>query len=167
MKKKQGKTYTRRDFIKGVGGGAIGAAVAPQLIAKDSRTQKAEEGIVPLQSKKKISLTVNEKKYTKEVQPNETLLHVLREKLNLTGTKMTCDRGECGGCTVLLDGKPVYSCLTLAFRADGKTITTVEGLAANGKLHPFSSYFDEVLLEGLLVLEVSYYPAFFHPVERR
>ncbi len=141
MKKKKGKTYTRRDFIKGVGGGAIGAAVAPKLIAKDGQPQKVEEGIVPLHSKKKISMTVNEKKYTIEVQPNETLLHLLREKLNLTGTKMTCDRGECGGCTVLLDGKPVYSCLYLAFRADGKKITTVEGLAANGKLHPVQQSF--------------------------
>ncbi len=138
---KKGKTYTRRDFIKGVGGGAIGAAVAPKLIAKDSQTKKAEEGIVPLLSKKKISMTVNEKKYTIEVRPNETLLHVLREKLNLTGTKMTCDRGECGGCTVLLDGKPIYSCLYLAFRTDGKKITTVEGLAANGKLHPIQQSF--------------------------
>lgn len=141
MKKKKGKTYTRRDFIKGFGSGAIGAAVVPKLVAKDIETQKTEEGTVPLLSKKKISIAVNEKKYTLEVQPQETLLHVLREKLNLTGTKKTCARGECGGCTVLMDGQPVYSCLYLAVRADGKKITTVEGLAANGKLHPVQQAF--------------------------
>jgi len=141
MKKKKRKTYTRRDFIKGFGSSAIGVAIVPKLVAKDIETQKTEEGIVPLHSKKKISIAVNEKKYTLEVQPNETLLDVLRERLNLTGAKKTCDRGECGGCTVLLDGKPVYSCLYLAFRADGKKITTIEGLAANGKLHPVQQAF--------------------------
>ncbi|MDH5466806.1 MAG: (2Fe-2S)-binding protein, partial [Candidatus Aminicenantes bacterium] len=73
----------------------------------------------------------------------DTLLHVLREKLNLTGTKRTCDRGECGGCTVLLDGNPIYSCMYLALRADGKSITTIEGLATNGKLHPVQQAFIE------------------------
>lgn len=143
MKKKKGKPYTRRDFIKSVGGGAIGVAVTPKLIAKDAPPQKPEDESVPLLSKKKISMTVNDKKISIEVQPNETLLHLLRERLNLTGTKRTCDRGECGGCTVLLDGMPVYSCLYLAFRADGKKITTIEGLAANGKLHPIQQSFIE------------------------
>lgn len=141
VKKQKRKTFTRRDFIKGIGSGAIGATVAPRLIAKDSEIQKTEESFIPLLSKKKISFIVNEKKYTLEVQPNETLLHVLREKLNLTGVKKTCNRGECGGCTVLLDGKPVYSCLYLAVRADGKKITTVEGLAASGELHPIQQAF--------------------------
>ncbi len=141
MKKKQGKTYTRRDFIKGVGGGAIGAAIVPKLVAEDIQTQKTEEGVVPLYSKKKISVSINEKKFTLEVQANETLLDVLRERLNLTGTKKTCGRGECGGCTVIMDGQPVYSCLYLAFRADGKKITTVEGLASNGRLHPVQQAF--------------------------
>jgi len=140
-KKKKGKTYTRRDFIKGIGSGAIGAAVVPRLIAKDTETQKAEESLVPLHSRKQISLTINEKQYVLEVQSSETLLQVLRERLNLTGAKKICDRGECGGCTVLLDGKPVYSCLYLAIRADGKKIITVEGLAANGKLHPVQQAF--------------------------
>jgi len=92
---------------------------------------------------KQIILTVNEKKFSLVVEPRETLLHVLRERLNLTGTKMTCNQGECGGCTVLLDGNPVYSCLYLAIRADGKKITTVEGLATDGKLHPVQQAFIE------------------------
>jgi aerobic-type carbon monoxide dehydrogenase small subunit (CoxS/CutS family) len=76
-----------------------------------------------------------------EVEPRETLLHVLRDRLKLTGTKKVCDRGECGGCTVLLDGAPVYACHFLAIRADGKKITTIEGLAEGKKLHPVQEAF--------------------------
>jgi len=142
-KKKKRKTFTRRDFLKGFGGGAISAAVVPQLLAQDIASLRTKEGKIPLFSKKQIILTVNEKKFSLVVEPRETLLHVLRERLNLTGTKMTCNQGECGGCTVLLDGNPVYSCLYLAIRADGKKITTVEGLATDGKLHPVQQAFIE------------------------
>ena len=142
-KKKKRKTFTRRDFLKGFGGGAISAAVVPQLLAQDIASLRTKEGKIPLFSKKQIILTVNEKKFSLVVEPRETLLHVLRERLNLTGTKMICDQGECGGCTVLLDGNPVYSCLYLAIRADGKKITTVEGLATDGKLHPVQQAFIE------------------------
>lgn len=140
-KKKKRKTFTRRDFLKGFGGGAIGAAVTPSLLAKDKIALQTEEGKIPLLSQKQITLTVNEKKLTLTIEPGETLLHVLRERLNLTGTKKTCGRGECGGCTVLIDGKPVYSCMYLAIRADGKKITTIEGLETNGKLHPVQQAF--------------------------
>lgn len=142
-RKKKGKSITRRDFIKGFGGGAIGAAVAPRLLAQEAESLQTKAGKVPLYTKKQITLMINEKKYSVVVEPRETLLHVLREKLNLTGTKMTCDRGECGGCTIILDGAPVYSCMVLAIRADGKKITTVEGLAADGKLHPVQEAFIE------------------------
>ena len=142
-KKRKRKTFTRRDFLKGFGGGALSATVVPQLLAQDIDSLRTKRGNIPLYSKKQISLTVNEKKFSLVVEPRETLLHVLRERLNLTGTKMTCDRGECGGCTVLLDGNPVYSCLYLAVRADGKKITTVEGLATEGKLHPIQQAFIE------------------------
>ncbi len=126
-----------------MGSGALGAAVAPRLISQDVSHLQTKEGKVPLYSKKQIILIVNKKDYSLMVEPRETLLHVLRERLNLTGTKMTCGRGECGGCTVLLDGNPVYSCLTLAIRADSKKITTVEGLATGGKLHPVQRAFIE------------------------
>lgn len=141
--KKRRKAFSRRDFLKGFGGGAIGAAVAPKLLAQDLTSLQTKRGKIPLFSKKQIILTINGKKLSLVVEPRETLLHVLRERLNLTGTKMTCNRGECGGCTVLLDGKPVYSCLYLALRADGKKITTVEGLETDEKLHPVQQAFIE------------------------
>ena len=122
-KKRKRKTFTRRDFLKGFGGGALSATVVPQLLAQDIDSLRTKKGNIPLYSKKQISLTINEKRFSLVVEPRETLLHVLRERLNLTGTKMTCARGECGACTVLLDGNSVYSCLYLAVRADGKKVT--------------------------------------------
>ncbi|MDH4257435.1 MAG: (2Fe-2S)-binding protein [Candidatus Aminicenantes bacterium] len=141
--KKKRKTVTRRDFLKGFGGGALGAAVAPSILAQEKAALQTKEGKITLLASKKITLTVNGKKFSLMVEPRDTLLHVLREKLNLTGTKRTCDRGECGGCTVLLDGNPIYSCMYLALRADSKSITTIEGLATNGKLHPVQQAFIE------------------------
>ena len=131
---------SRRDFIKGLGTGALGTAVLPPLLGQAIATQK---GRVPVYGKKTISLTVNGKKIDLAVEANETLLDALRDRLDLTGAKKVCDRGECGGCTVLLDGVPVYACMTLAVRADGKTVKTVEGLARNGKLHPVQEAFIE------------------------
>ena len=91
--------------------------------------------------KKTISLTVNGESHTLEVDAKDLLLQVLRERLGLTGTKEGCGTGECGACTVLLEGEPVNSCLLLAVRADGKSVVTIEGLAENGKLHPLQQAF--------------------------
>jgi len=91
--------------------------------------------------KKTISLKVNGESHTLEVDAKDLLLQVLRDKLNLTGTKEGCGTGECGACTVLVEGEPVNSCLYLAVRADGKSVLTIEGLAANGKLHPLQQAF--------------------------
>jgi aerobic-type carbon monoxide dehydrogenase small subunit (CoxS/CutS family) len=85
--------------------------------------------------------TVNGKRSTVDTEPERPLLEVLREDLGLTGTKYGCGEGQCGGCTVLLDGKPALSCLTPVRVANGKTIVTIEGLAANGKLHPVQQAF--------------------------
>jgi aerobic-type carbon monoxide dehydrogenase small subunit (CoxS/CutS family) len=90
-----------------------------------------------------IMLNVNDEFYEVAVEPHRTLLEVLRDTLGLTGTKKACDEGECGACTVLMDGKPVSSCLVLAVEAQGKRITTVEGLAHNGELHPLQQAFLE------------------------
>ncbi|MDP6560690.1 MAG: (2Fe-2S)-binding protein [Candidatus Binatia bacterium] len=89
----------------------------------------------------KISLTVNGKSCNLEVDSQRTLLDVLRRDLALTGTKEGCGMGDCGTCTVLLNGKPINSCLTLAVEADGQKIETIEGVASDGKLHPIQQAF--------------------------
>ncbi len=90
-----------------------------------------------------VTLTVNGKSQQVETNPNKTLLYLLREELGLTGSKDGCSEGECGACTVLLDGKPVNSCLVLAGQADGREVLTIEGLAHNGNLHPVQKAFVE------------------------
>lgn len=90
-----------------------------------------------------ITVNVNGEDYQLEVEAHETLLHVLRYHLGLTEVKQGCENGECGSCTVLLDGNPVVSCLMLAAKADGKRITTVKGLARNGELHILQKKFIE------------------------
>jgi carbon-monoxide dehydrogenase small subunit len=93
--------------------------------------------------KRLVQLRVNGEVHDVAVTPNETLVEVLRERLELTGTKMGCGEGACGTCTVLLDGKPVRSCLTLAVEAQGKEIVTIEGLAQGTELHPVQKAFIE------------------------
>ena len=88
-----------------------------------------------------ISCTINKKPYTLQVEEGETLLEVLRNKLRLTGTKKGCEVGECGACTVLIDGVPTDTCLYLAALADGKEITTIEGMANGFELHPVQQAF--------------------------
>ena len=89
----------------------------------------------------RVQFTINGEQVEIDVEPRETLLQVIRDKLNLMGTKEACGMGECGACTVLMDGKPVYSCLILAMEAEGKDILTVEGLAEGEKLHPLQEAF--------------------------
>lgn len=88
-----------------------------------------------------IELTVNGETYSIETEPRRTLLEVLRENLGLTGAKEGCGKGDCGHCTILIDGNPVYSCLTLAVEMEGKDIVTIEGLAEGEKLHPIQQAF--------------------------
>ena len=88
-----------------------------------------------------MQLTVNIQRHEVAIAGHETLLSVLRERLGLTGTKVGCARGECGACTVLVDGRPAYSCLTLAAACEGQSITTIEGLGAPGELHPLQRAF--------------------------
>jgi len=88
-----------------------------------------------------MELVVNQKHYRLEVHPDRMLLWVLRDDLELTGSKYGCGEGQCGACTVLIDGAPVRSCITRASAVGGKPITTIEGLAQNGKLHPLQEAF--------------------------
>lgn len=134
------KGFSRRAFLKGFGGGAVGAgllAAAPAAVqappAAGPRT--IGPGEIP------ISLKINGQPRTLKAEPRLTLLDALRDRLDLTGAKKICDRGECGGCTVLVDGKPVYACMMLAVDARGRAITTVEGIAPKGKLHPVQAAF--------------------------
>lgn len=91
--------------------------------------------------KKMITLKVNDQEYDLVIPVNRTLTQVLRENLKLTGTKHGCSVGDCGSCTVLMDGQPVNSCLVLAVEAEGREIQTIEGLAEGGKLHPVQQAF--------------------------
>ena len=93
--------------------------------------------------KQKVTLIVNQETHKLEIDVHRTLLEVLRDDLGLTGSKYGCGNGECGACTVLVEGKPILSCLTLAVTVDGKEITTIEGLAKNGELHPLQAAFVE------------------------
>ncbi len=90
-----------------------------------------------------MSLTINGQRHQFEIEPWVTLLDLLRERLSLTGTKKGCDHGQCGACTVLIDGQRINSCLQLAVTRDGAEITTVEGLAEGGELHPLQAAFIE------------------------
>ena len=117
-----------------------------------------------------IELTVNDELRQVEVEPQTTLLEMIREGLHLTGTKEGCGMGDCGTCVVLMDGKPVNSCLILAVDARGRRITTIEGLQKDGKLHPLQqSFIDEgavqcgfcspaMILSGVALLEENPHP---------
>jgi carbon-monoxide dehydrogenase small subunit len=91
--------------------------------------------------KKLISLNINGKDHELAVSPNQTLMDVIRDEIGLTGTKKGCEVGECGACTVIMDGKPVNSCLVLAVQANGRTILTIEGLETDKGLHPLQQAF--------------------------
>lgn len=92
---------------------------------------------------RRIALTVNGSRHEAEVEPRQLLVYFLREQLALTGTNVGCDTSSCGACTVLLDGESVKSCTVLAVQADGAEVTTIEGLATNGELHPVQRAFHE------------------------
>jgi xanthine dehydrogenase YagT iron-sulfur-binding subunit len=126
---------SRRAFLEGTGAALVAAAAAAPVAA-----QTTDEAL-PAVPHTTIRVTVNGTAHEIEVEDRWTLAELLRDHLGLTGTKIGCDRGECGACTVLLDGKAVYSCSHLAVWAGGRTIQTVEGLARNGKLDPLQQAF--------------------------
>ncbi|MEL5995847.1 (2Fe-2S)-binding protein [Hymenobacter segetis] len=128
---------SRRSFMKQAGG-ILGLALAPPLVAQAERLTayaKTIEGVTDL------TLRINGQARTVRAEPRVTLLDALRERLDLTGTKKGCDHGQCGACTVLVDGQRVNSCLTLAVMVQGKEITTIEGLAKGDELHPMQAAF--------------------------
>ena len=141
---KKGKGLSRRSFLKGLGGGAIGTAVVSTgLVKADSAEAYSPEAAALIRGRATISLKVNGKNYRVEVEHRNTLAEVLRDQLGLTGTKIGCDRGECGACTVMVNGRNMYSCSQLAVWMAGKDILTIEGLAKGDKLDPVQEAFIE------------------------
>ena len=110
-------------------------------MARTNTPQQQSRGAIPAPDKIAVSLTVNGVATQLALAPWTTLLDALRDHLDLTGTKKGCDHGQCGACTVLVDGRRVNSCLTLAVMKDGATVTTIEGLATDGALHPLQQAF--------------------------
>ncbi|MCH2356237.1 MAG: (2Fe-2S)-binding protein [Pseudomonadales bacterium] len=133
------KQQSRRDFLEGAGATAVVTTAVPVLGISAANAQQADNAAsAPTTS---IRLTVNGVSHSVDVEDRWTLVELLRDQLDLTGTKIGCDRSECGACTVLMNGKPVYSCSQLAVWADGAEITTVEGLAQNGQLSTLQQAF--------------------------
>ena len=127
---------SRREFFKTVGVGSVATAVVAG--AKDT----AAQGPSPVgPGDVAITLTVNGRRHALSVEPRVTLLDALRTRLEITGQKRVCDRGACGACTVIIDGRTYYSCSMLAIEAQGRNIRTVEGLAQGDTLHPVQQAF--------------------------
>ena len=122
---------TRRDFLEGTGAALVVAGV-PKLGTSEIPSETALDQELAAVPKTAIRVTVNGTRHRMEVEDRWTLNELLRDHIGLTGSKIGCNRGECGACTVLLDGEPVYSCSTLAVWADGREIVTVEGLERDG-----------------------------------
>ena len=118
---------------------ALGLGLRPRLAdaARSAAVTVAPRGPIPVP----VALEVNGQPHLLTIEPRVTLLDALRERLGLTGTKKGCDQGQCGACTVLVDGRRVNSCLTLAIAVEGKRVTTVEGLARGDQLHPLQQAF--------------------------
>ncbi len=137
----KGTRFTRRGFLKGAGAGAVTAAVAPAVFVSGTGTAAAQDAEGAMSGT--IALEVNGQSHKVDVEARTTLADALRDRLEVTGPKVVCDRGECGACTVAMDGKLVFSCMTLAMDAQGRKIETVEGMADGDDLHPLQEAFIE------------------------
>jgi xanthine dehydrogenase YagT iron-sulfur-binding subunit len=127
----------RRTILAG-SAAAAGIAVAPALAQEPAAPQRASARMTPTMP---VSFTVNGEKRSLTIDPRVTLLDALREHLHLTGSKKGCDHGQCGACTVMVEGRRINSCLTLAVMHDGEEITTIEGLGTPDRLHPMQNAF--------------------------
>jgi xanthine dehydrogenase YagT iron-sulfur-binding subunit len=134
--------FSRRSFLAQLGAAGVAATASPLAHAVDTETEEKEAaagvpGAVP------VTLNINGKEYRVKLEPRVTLLDALRDHLQLFGTKKGCDHGQCGACTVHVNGRRVNSCLSFAIMHQGDKITTIEGLAQDGKLHPVQQAFLE------------------------
>jgi len=139
-----GHLATRRKFIKQVAGTSAALAIGPHFVGSAAPDQVTSTtttaGTI---DSLKVNLKINGKSHALDVDPRVTLLDALRERLQLTGSKKGCDHGQCGACTVLVNGRRINSCLTLAVMHEGDDITTIEGIANGNELHPVQAAFIE------------------------
>jgi len=142
-KQSASKGISRRDFLRNTGMSTVGVGmVSSGLLQKV--TPPSQNPKIQGPGSTSVLLNINAKKYNVRIEPRMTLAEVLRDQLDLTGTKIGCDRGACGACTVLVDGKTFNSCLMLAIEAVGKSVQTIEGLSSDeNKLHPLQQSFIE------------------------
>jgi xanthine dehydrogenase YagT iron-sulfur-binding subunit len=131
-------SVSRRAFLKG---GALATGALSSTLIPDTAEAQLPVAVEPDARRTVVEMKVNGTAYRKEVPNRTTLLQFLREDLSLTGAKMGCDRGQCGACTVLVNGRNVYSCTTLAVEATGTEVMTIEGLATGDALHPIQQAF--------------------------
>jgi xanthine dehydrogenase YagT iron-sulfur-binding subunit len=135
-KKKHEPGFSRRTFLKTVGAGGVAAGVlGPAETAKAQAVNAVGPAAVPIQ------LNINGRVHRLDVEPRVTLLDALRTRLDITGVKRVCDRGACGACTMIVDGKTIYACSTLAIEAQGKAIRTVESFTQGTVVHPLQQAF--------------------------
>jgi xanthine dehydrogenase YagT iron-sulfur-binding subunit len=135
MAPKDDSGFSRRDFLKTVGASGVAVGVVGPAAVDAQQGPITGPGAVP------ITLTINGRTHRLQVEPRVTLLDAVRNRLNLTGVKRVCDRGSCGACTMIVDGRTVYACSMLAIEAQGRNIRTVEGLTEGTVLHPVQQAF--------------------------
>ncbi len=134
-----GLRLSRRQVLIGTAGSAVTAALASTEFAQAAQDTSA--GSADVSASSHVSFTLNGRRYSLDVDNRATLLDVLRERLHLTGTEKGCDHGQCGACTVIVEGRRINACLTLTVMHEGDTITTIEGLGTPERLHPMQSAF--------------------------
>jgi xanthine dehydrogenase YagT iron-sulfur-binding subunit len=137
-----GNPETRRKFLKQIAGTSAAITFGPKLIGISS-AMAGESGAATASNVVDVHLKINGRDFALKLDPRVTLLDALREHLHLTGSKKGCDHGQCGACTVLVNGRRINSCLSLALTHEGDEITTIEGLARGEELHPMQTAFIE------------------------
>lgn len=138
---KEGSGISRRTFLQGMGAGAAATGLLTVVVPPKVVDARQAFGTTVGPGATQVTLKINGTEHQAAIEPRHTLLDVMRQKLDITGPKPICERGSCGGCTVLADNQPVYSCMMLAIDAVGKEITTVEALSKDGELDPVQKAF--------------------------
>ena len=139
---KQKYGLSRRKFLKGMGGGVLGTATLISTVSARQAEKMGPQGSTVCGPEEvSVSFSVNGKNHTIKTEPRTTLLDALRDELDYTGTKRVCNRGQCGACTIIMNGRTVLACSMLAIDAEGAKLETIEGLADGDDLHPVQESF--------------------------